>query len=256
MSDRQMRFATNSGVRIGYRVEGSGPPLVLQHGFTSSSAAWYECGYVDALRPHFRLVLIDARGHGNSDKPHDPACYTLDRRAADVTAVLDDLGIERAHFWGYSMGGRIAFGMARYAAHRLGALVIGGQHPFAVDRTRIRDLVQVGLSEGPDAFVTRFRGYSGAISPEQERRLREADYLAWLAMLADTASMEDQLPRMTMPCCVYASDGDSVYEKARTASARIPNARFISLSGLTHRQAFVESPRILPHVLDFLSTTQ
>jgi pimeloyl-ACP methyl ester carboxylesterase len=53
-------------------VEGNGPPIVLGHGVTDSSDVFYERGYVAALKPKYRLVLVDARGHGQSDKPHDP----------------------------------------------------------------------------------------------------------------------------------------------------------------------------------------
>src|SRR6185312_14162912 len=126
-----MPYANNAGVRIHYEIEGDGPALVLQHGFTQSLEDWAECEYLAPLRPKYRMILVDARGHGGSDKPHDEAAYTLDRRAADVTAVLDAERIEKAHFWGYSMGGWIGFGMAKYAPHRVNALIIGGQHPFA-----------------------------------------------------------------------------------------------------------------------------
>ena len=95
----------NKGISIHYRVEGNGPPLVLGHGFTDSSDIWYERGYVAALKPKYRLVLIDARGHGQSDKPHDPPSYTPEKFASDIVAVLDDLGMKTAAYWGYSMGG-------------------------------------------------------------------------------------------------------------------------------------------------------
>ena len=110
-----MPYARNEGVRIHYEVEGEGPPLVLQHGFSESVVDWYETGYVKALKPDYRLILIDARGHGDSDKPHDPEAYLLNRRVGDVTAVLDALDIATAVYWGYSMGGWIGFGMANYA---------------------------------------------------------------------------------------------------------------------------------------------
>jgi len=62
-----MPYTDNTRLRIHYRIEGEGPTLVLQHGFLQSIEDWYECGYVDAFRSDYRLVLVDARGHGRSD---------------------------------------------------------------------------------------------------------------------------------------------------------------------------------------------
>ena len=70
-----MAYVENDGVRIHYRVEGEGPPLFLHMGFSVDLTGWYEWGYVDALKDDYRLILIDPRGHGKSDKPHDPAAY-------------------------------------------------------------------------------------------------------------------------------------------------------------------------------------
>jgi hypothetical protein len=88
-----MPYSVNQGVRIHYQIEGDGQPLVLQHGFTDSLEAWYELGYVEGLKTDYRLILIDARGHGASDKPHQPDAYERDRNVADITTVLDDLEI-------------------------------------------------------------------------------------------------------------------------------------------------------------------
>ena len=114
-----MPYASNHGVRIHYEVMGDGPPLVLQHGFYGSGEDWIEFGYTEALRQKYRLILLDARGHGDSDKPHDPEAYTLQHMAADVVAVMDDLSIDKSHYLGYSMGGWIGYGMAKYAPARL-----------------------------------------------------------------------------------------------------------------------------------------
>src|SRR3954447_26749762 len=70
-----MPYASNDGVRIYYEREGSGPPLVLHHGFTRSLEGWRDNGYADVLNTEYELILMDARGHGRSDKPHDPAAY-------------------------------------------------------------------------------------------------------------------------------------------------------------------------------------
>jgi pimeloyl-ACP methyl ester carboxylesterase len=174
-----MPFVDNDGIKIHYALNGAGPPLVLQHGFTNCIEDWFEVGYVAPLRPKYQLILIDARGHGTSDKPHDVAAYTLDHRVADVTAVLDVLRIEKAHFWGYSMGGWIGFGMAKYASQRLAKLVIGGQHPFARDLSGLRQWLRHGMAEGPDALVTAFENMVGSIPEANADRLRRADLRAW-----------------------------------------------------------------------------
>jgi pimeloyl-ACP methyl ester carboxylesterase len=99
-----MPYADNGGVRIHYQVEGEGPALVLQHGFTESTVDWYESGYVKALRTDYRLILVDARGHGASDKPHDPDAYVLDRRVGTLSQC-----------WTRWKSQRLFFGATRWA---------------------------------------------------------------------------------------------------------------------------------------------
>jgi pimeloyl-ACP methyl ester carboxylesterase len=250
--EEEMPYADNGGIRIHYEVEGTGPALVLQHGITQCVEDWFECGYVAALRPRYRLILVDARGHGQSDKPHDAASYALDSRVADVVAVIDAVGVERAHFWGYSMGGYIGFGMAKHAPQRINALVIGGQHPFARNQEGLREMMREGISGGGDAFIVAFEKMEGPISDAYAARLRRADFEVYVAMARDRAGMEDMLGTMAMPCCIYAGDADPVFSQARLASERIANSRFFSLPGLTHMQAFYESRKVVPQVVEFL----
>src|SRR5215469_10317577 len=166
-----MPYARNGSVRIHYEVEGEGPALVLQHGFSESVIDWYESGYVNALKTDYRLILIDARGHGSSDKPHDPDAYVLNRRVGDVAAVLDALEIATVVYWGYSMGGWIGFGMAKYAKERVRALVIGGQHPYARSMAVLRRLIQRGIAKGSGEFVAGMQEMFGPETSERKRRL-------------------------------------------------------------------------------------
>src|SRR5689334_1501813 len=126
-----MPFANNQGVRIHYDTVGQGRPLVLHHGTSGSGPDWADLGYVEALKHDHRLILIDARGHGSSDKPHDPAAYDLSLRASDVVSVQDHLGLPKADYFGYSMGGWIGFGLAKHTPDRVNSLIIGGAHPYA-----------------------------------------------------------------------------------------------------------------------------
>ena len=93
-----MPYTDNQGVRIHYRVTGDGLPLVLQHGFYGSAEDWYEFGYTAKLSREYCLILVDARGHGASDKPHEPEAYELHLRVADIVAVLDDLCLSKVHY--------------------------------------------------------------------------------------------------------------------------------------------------------------
>jgi pimeloyl-ACP methyl ester carboxylesterase len=125
-----MPYVHSQGLRIHYQVDGDGPPLVFQHGGTSTLQTWYDLGYVQRLRQEYRCILIDIRGRGASDKPHDPAAYAFSCYAADIVAVLDALQIPQVLYFGVSLGGRIGFAMAKCAPERLQAMVLGETHPY------------------------------------------------------------------------------------------------------------------------------
>src|SRR4051794_11394062 len=99
-----MPFAENRGCRIAFDVAGVGPTVVLQHGLGSRRVDWTQSGYVDALSDAYQVVTIDSLGHGDSDRPTDPSLYGREQRVGDVVAVLDDVGVDRVHLVGYSMG--------------------------------------------------------------------------------------------------------------------------------------------------------
>jgi pimeloyl-ACP methyl ester carboxylesterase len=109
-------ITVSDGVRIHYQEAGEGVVVVLLHGYTSCcDASWFADGMAKELARTHRVIGIDARGHGRSEKPHDPSKYDGDRMPRDVIEVLDQLGVEKAHFHGYSMGGGIvAHLMARH----------------------------------------------------------------------------------------------------------------------------------------------
>jgi pimeloyl-ACP methyl ester carboxylesterase len=124
-----MPFAGHRGQRIHYTVDGSGPLVVLQHGLLMDAESWRQSGIVDSLADRFRVACIDSLGHGRSDKPSDPELYGQGQRSGDIVAVIDDLGYERAHVIGYSMGGWLAVGVAKHYPTRLSSLIVGGWDP-------------------------------------------------------------------------------------------------------------------------------
>lgn len=244
-----MPFVNNQGVRIHYKTEGDGPPLVLQHGFTQSIERWYECGYVDLLKPHFRLILIDARGHGASDKPHDRAAYAGATSLKDVVAVLDALELRQASYWGYSMGGRIGFGLAKYAPARIQAFVIGGAGAGAMDMESVLKGID---GSDPQAFVAAFQTQLGEqLAPEFEAILLKSDTRAYVAAGQKRPSMMDVLPGILAPCLLYAGDADSFFPDAQLSARLIPRSTFVPLAGLNHAQTFQRSDLVVPLVKDF-----
>ena len=247
-----MPYANHNGVQIHYKIEGTGPPLVLQHGSTMSLERWYQTGYVEPLKQHFQLILVDGRGHGASDKPHDRAAYALLLRVGDVVAVLDSVGIEKAHYWGYSIGGWVGFGMAKYAANRLYSLIIGSSHPYFEKLDSFRNID----GTDPEAFIRAFEQLIGIqITSEMKARLLASDLKAFAASIHDRESNEDVLPTMKMPCFLYAGEADlRVYQQVLKCVKKIENATFISLPNLDHAQAFRRSDLVLPHVTNFLTT--
>ncbi len=251
MGGNNMPYADNQGVHIHYQVEGKGPPLVLQHGFTSNLERWRQFGYVDALKQNYQLILLDARGHGASDKPHDPAAFAWDVRADDVVAVLDHIGLGQAHFWGYSMGGVYAFNLAKYAPDRVQSLIIGGACPNAMSSEPFRNVD----GTDPDAFITALEVLVGErFTPEVRELMLVNDFQALSAAAGDRASMEDILPAMTMPCLVYVGEDDIRYQPAKECVKQIPRATFVALPGCNHIQAFMNRELVMPHVTRFLQT--
>ncbi len=244
-----MPYANNQGVRIHYQVTGEGPPLVLQHGFNASFKDWYEFGYVEKLRKEYRLILVDARGHGASDKPHEPEAYALEWLVSDITAVLDDLQVGKTHYWGYSMGGWIGFGMAKYAMPRLNSLIIGGAQPYGRSFAQVREILRNGI----EAWMASVEDW-GVYSPAALARMRNNDSLALLAIIQDRPDMSSVLPGMTMPCLLYAGSTDSQCDLAERCANQLPNATFVSFAGYNHFEIMPQSELVVPHVRKFLAS--
>jgi len=249
-----MPYANNHSVRIHYQVEGEGPPLVLQHGFTSSLQNWYAYGYVAALRQNYQLILIDARGHGQSDKLYDPQAYALQHRVEDVLAVLDALQVDNAHYLGYSMGGRIGFGIAKYHPERFLSLLIGGMHPYESPGASAEARIAL-LQQGMEAYVADTETHNGPMAPDRKARLLANDPAALIASLQaprGLTGMDQVLLDMTLPCLLYVGEADSYYSGAKEGLKYMSNARFVSFPGLNHAQTSQASHLVVPHVTQFL----
>ncbi len=254
-----MAYAANGldGARLYYEDDGGpGVPVILHDGFADSVQDLREWVLVDALASAgYRVILADHRGHGRSDKPHDSAAYAMALRVADAVAIVDRLGIQRAHFVGRSWGGRLCFGIGEHAPGRVHSLVIGGNQPYAWPETAISRTISDALaatreqaSMGP--LVRAFEAFWDIEFPSPQReRLLDNDPLAlhaaWTAAMAERAISAD-LGRWRAPCLLFigAADGDFV-EGARRAAEEIPDAELLVLQGADHYAAHMSQDDVL-----------
>ena len=250
-----MPRVSNEGVSIHYRVEGNGPPLVLGHGFTDSSDVWYELGCVAALKPKYRLVLIDARGHGQSDKPHDPQSHTHKKIVSDIVAVLDDLGLKTAAYWGYSMGGGSGFALARHALDRVTCFVIGGASGGAATphpaKPGSEDPMMTALRGGPEEFIKLWGEW---VTPPLRERTLANDFAALIASAEGRRlNTNGVYSKIAVPTLIYAGSNDPIHNPAQRVASAIPGAQFVSLPGLDHVAPYFRTDLVLPMVELFLA---
>ncbi len=266
-----MPYVDNAGVRIYYDVEGSGPALILAHGLGSSGEDWRELGYVAQLKDRFQVIMVDGRGHGSSDKPRDPLAYSPVERVKDTVAVLDDLGIKQANYWGYSSGGVVGFCAAKYAPNRFSKVIIGGLDPYPSDhdigdRNALTNKPMRGLPEADDPIRAvldmggeawlHFWQSNMDVPPAMIERLRGADCQALVALWEHPYNWRDGilplLRRFPFPCLLYVGEAEWNYWGMKVASEEMPDARFISLPDYGHFDIFAYPESIIPQARIFL----
>lgn len=251
-----MPYATVGNTRIHYELEGNGPPLVLVHGFTSSLESWYDAGYVEPLSRSYRLILVDVRGHGASDKPHDPDAYASAIVAADIAGVLDDVGVDRTHFFGYSMGARLGYTAAKYARDRLASVALGGWAPGA-STPEIQAAFMDVLDRGADAWVDMWGQQGTPLTDEMQERLRTADFTAyaawWRKRMQEGDVLGDALSGFERPHLIFAGDKDIFYDKIVEYCRGLETGSLVTLEGLNHLDGFLRTDLTLPLLSDFLS---
>ena len=247
-----MPFVNNNGVKIHYHVEGDGPPVVLLHGLTTSMVQFVKGGYVDALKDDYRLIMLDARGHGSSDQLYETEDYAPQYMASDVIAVMDVEGIDKAHCFGYSMGARGGYSLAVYASDRFHSFVLGGQHPYArTAEQKVDDL----------KWIERWERRRDSILAGEESRRDPKDYDVFIAfrkqiMRWPPFEVEQIAKGLQGPTLLFTGEADERNMLTKEFAGNLPNTKFFSLPGLNHDQAFLQKELVLPHVKEFLSGVQ
>ena len=232
-------------------LSGRDEPILLIHGFASTHAVnWVFPQWIKTLTgAGRRVVAFDNRGHGRSERLHDPAAYAMQKMVEDARAVLDHLGIETADVMGYSMGARIAAFFAKEHASRVRSLILGGLGHHLVDRAGL-PLAIAEAMEAPslaglaDPMQRRFRAFAEATKSDLKA-------LAACARGARQVMSETEAGEIDVPVLIAAGTKDDVAGDPHELAALFRRARAVDIPGRDHNRA-VGDTVYKESVLEFL----
>lgn len=227
-------FESEDGVRIAYRVEGEGSPVLLAHGFASTHEVnWVATGWTKALMgAGYRVILPDMRGHGASGKPHDTHAYTLSAMAADLTGLLDHLGEPGADLMGYSMGAMVSLVAAMETPERFDKIVAAGVGAKLLDPKRDPGpVIEALLTDDPSGIEDKgallFRTFA-----DQNKQDREALAACFEAVRAPFPV--EGLSRIARPVLVVSGEADVQAGAPGPLAEQMPKGRAFTVPKRDH----------------------
>jgi pimeloyl-ACP methyl ester carboxylesterase len=242
------------GVKLYYEVHGHGPPLILTHGYSSTSQMWR--GQMEALSRHHRLILWDMRGHGQSDYPDEPEAYSEAATVGDIAALLDEVGAQRAIVGGLSLGGYMS--LAFYSRHpeRVRALLIIDTGPgFKKDEARetwnkrARDTAERFEREG----LSVLRSSSRERSDVTHRDAKGLAHAARGMLTQRDARVIELLPGIAVPSLIVVGADDTPFLAASDYMAsKIPGAKKSEIASAGHAVNIDQPAAFIDAVLPFL----
>ncbi len=230
------RFLSD-GVEINYIDEGTGDPIVLIHGFASNLVVnWVDTGWVDTLtHAGRRVIAIDNRGHGGSQKFHEPENYSAPIMAEDVRGLLDELAIDRADIMGYSMGARIAAFLTLSHAQRVRSVVFAGLginmvRGMAGTRPIATALEAPSIDAVTNPTARTFRAFA-------EQTGSDLKALAACIRSSRDPITAEALSRIDTPALVAVGSKDVIGGSAAQLAALIPGAVALEIANRDHMKA-------------------
>jgi pimeloyl-ACP methyl ester carboxylesterase len=252
-----------TAIRSAVSLEGDGPPLFLIHGIGASRHSWD--GLVARARDHFRCISYDLRGHGSSPRPAPP--YSLDDLVDDLEALRAELGIDRAHFAGHSLGGMIAPAYARAHPDRvlsLGLLSTAAGRTVE-DAARVKGVVAAMRDKGIAPvletlkerwFTPQFAASHPDVITRRLKQVIDTDpevFLSVFDIYAET-EMAPWLNEIKAPSLVLTGefDGGCPPRLNEIIAGELPDAELVVLAGLRHAILLEAADQVAGPVLDFL----
>lgn len=246
-----VRYFKSGDLSLAYVDEGEGEPILLIHGFASNYRVnWQSTGWISALvAAGRRVIALDNRGHGESDKPHDRAAYGTPVMANDAIRLLDHLSIGRADLMGYSMGARITAFAGLAHPGRVRCCILSGLGIGLVKGVGAPEpIAEALLAPSPDS-VSSERGRMFRLFADQTGSDRIA-LAACISASRQTLSPEE-LSEMAVPVLVAVGTQDNIGGDAGALAALIPGAEAFAIAGRDHMKAVGDRSHKTA-VLDFL----
>lgn len=249
-----MPIFQSDGLSLAYEVAGEGTPVLCIHGFASSGKVnWIDTGWVETLvQAGYRAITLDNRGHGASDKPHDPEAYYPQRMAEDAVALLDHLDIARAALLGYSMGARIAAFMAFTAPERVACAIFGGMGINLIN----------GLSDGNDIIAGLRAPDLSDLSHPTARQFRifadhngaDREALAACMETSRQGMPRADVRRIDVPVLVAVGESDAMVGSPEPLAELLPYGEAFTIPKRDHMRATGDKA-FKTAVIDFLGKT-
>jgi pimeloyl-ACP methyl ester carboxylesterase len=228
-------YFDSGGLKIHYETWGEGYPIVLVHGFASNlKGNWVDTGWVKTLQPVRRIVGLDCRGFGQSDKPHDAAAYEGYKMAQDVLNLTDFLGIEKTDLFGYSMGAFISAALMARHRDRFTSVIMGGVgNVFAgPPAERNRAIADALLAEDPsqitDLTGKLFRAFA-ELDPNNDLKA-----LAAVMGIVGEPIRPADYAGLDIPVLIVNGGNDVVAANVDQTAAGIPGAKLIMIPDTDH----------------------
>ena len=264
--DLQDKFFDSNGVRIRYIEQGAGETVVLIHGYGSTAEGnWILPRVFQQLAKNYRVIALDCRGFGKSDKPHDVKQYGREM-ALDIVRLLDHLKVQKAHIVGYSMGGGITLKLLTMKPERFLTATLGGTAGrFALSSEELRQIEQMATEMEKGSVRTLILSVWPTDQPkptEEEIKKREAAYagqdLVALAAVrrsnVDQVVTEKQVAAIKVPTICIVGNADSRLVNVDKLKKGMPKLKVVTIEGATHsgERAAVGRPEFIQALQEFL----
>ena len=229
-----MQKFNSAGVEIAFVDEGAGSPVLLIHGFASNHRVnWVGTGWTKFLRDAgYRVIALDNRGHGESEKLYDPSHYSASIMANDAANLIEHLGLGQVAVMGYSMGARIAAFLTMQRPDLVSRAVFAGLAERMVTGVAGSDAIALGLEAADIRDVTDPGARSFRIFAEQTKSDLRA--LAACIRSSRVKIKAEALAAIKVPVLVVAGEADDVAGAVQPLVDMIPSAKGVVLPGRNH----------------------